>query len=259
MRHDLPGVGENLQDHYQARMVYEMNARGSLNEVWHSRWLQVKTGLEYIFKRSGMLTFGAGVVGVFAKSSPDLDVPDIQFHFIPLSGEGPGKGLHKFPGVIVSVCQLRPESRGFIHIKSPDPSVQPSIVSNYLDAELDRRVLLDAMKMARRIVARSPFADMTVREFMPGPSAETDYQLMQFARDMGTTIFHPCGTAKMGRDPKAVVDERLRVHGISGLRVADASIMPTMTSGNTNAPTIMIGEKASDMIIEDARAKSAAA
>ena len=138
VRHDLPGVGENLQDHYQARMVYEMNARGSLNEVWHSRWLQVKTGLEYIFKRSGMLTFGAGVVGVFAKSSPDLDVPDIQFHFIPLSGEGPGKGLHKFPGVIVSVCQLRPESRGFIHIKSPDPSVQPSIVSNYLDAELDR-------------------------------------------------------------------------------------------------------------------------
>ena len=259
VRHDLPGVGENLQDHYQARMVYEMNARGSLNEVWHSRWLQVKTGLEYNFKRSGMLTFGAGVVGVFAKSSPDLDVPDIQFHFIPLSGEGPGKGLHKFPGVIVSVCQLRPESRGFIHIKSPDPSVQPSIVSNYLDAELDRRVLLDAMKMARRIVARSPFADMTVREFMPGPSAETDDQLMQFARDMGTTIFHPCGTAKMGRDPKAVVDERLRVHGISGLRVADASIMPTMTSGNTNAPTIMIGEKASDMIIEDARAKSAAA
>ena len=259
VRHDLPGVGDNLQDHYQARMIYEMSARGSLNEVWHSRWLQVKTGLEYIFKRSGMLTFGAGVVGVFAKSTPDLDVPDIQFHFIPLSGEGPGKGLHKFPGVIVSVCQLRPESRGFIHIKSPDPSVQPSIVSNYLEADIDRRVLLDAMKMARRIVARSPFADMTVREFMPGPAVATEEQLMQFAREQGTTIFHPCGTAKMGRDPKAVVDERLRVIGITGLRVADASIMPTMTSGNTNAPTIMIGEKASDMIIEDARAKSAAA
>lgn len=259
VRHELAGVGENLQDHYQARMVYEMSARGSLNEVWHSRWLQVKTGLEYIFRRSGMLTFGAGVVGVFAKSSPDLEVPDIQFHFIPLSGEGPGKGLHKFPGVIVSVCQLRPESRGHIRIKSPDPKVQPSIVSNYLEAEIDRRVLLDAMKLARRIVARPPFADMTVREFAPGPSVKSDEQLMQFARDLGTTIFHPCGTAKMGRDPKAVVDERLRVHGLAGLRVADAAIMPTMTSGNTNAPTIMIGEKASDMIIEDARARSAAA
>ncbi len=259
VRHELAGVGENLQDHYQARMVYEMSGRGSLNEVWHSRWLQVKTGLEYIFRRSGMLTFGAGVVGVFAKSSSDLEVPDIQFHFIPLSGEGPGKGLHKFPGVIVSVCQLRPESRGYIRIKSPDPKVQPSIVSNYLEADIDRRVLLDAMKLARRVVARPPFADMTVREFAPGPSVKSDEQLMQFARDMGTTIFHPCGTAKMGRDPKAVVDDRLRVRGLAGLRVADAAIMPTMTSGNTNAPTIMIGEKASDMIIEDARARSVAA
>lgn len=258
VRHDLAGVGENLQDHYQARMVYEMGARGSLNEVWHSRWLQVKTGLEYIFKRSGMLTFGAGVVGVFAKSSPELDEPDIQFHFIPLSGEGPGKGLHKFPGVIVSVCQLRPESRGYIRIKSPDPEVQPAIVSNYLEADLDRHVLLEAMKLARRIVARPPFADITVREHLPGRDQNSDEQLMKFAREQGTTIFHPCGTAKMGRDPKAVVDERLRVHGLAGLRVADAAIMPTMTSGNTNAPTIMIGEKASDMIIEDARRSAAA-
>ncbi len=259
VQHDLPGVGENLQDHYQARLIYEMNARGSLNEIWHSRWLQFKTGVEYIVKRSGMLTFGAGAVGVFCKSSPDLDVPDIQFHFIPLSGEGPGKGLHKYPGVIVSVCQLRPESRGWLRITSPDASVKPSIISNYLAADIDQRVLLDAMKLARRIVARPPFADITVREHAPGPDVTSDAQFMQFAREMGTTIYHPCGTAKMGRDANAVVDERLRVHGIQGLRVADASIMPTMTSGNTNAPTIMIGEKASDMIIEDARSRVQAA
>ena len=259
VRHDLSGVGENLQDHYQARLVYEVSARGSLNEVWHSRWQQLLTGMDYVFRRRGMLTFGAGVVGVFTKSSMSVDIPDIQFHFIPLSGEGPGKGLHKFPGVIVSVCQLRPESRGHLRITSPDPAVKPSIVSNYLAAELDQQVLLDAMKLARRIVARQPFRDITVREHLPGSDQTSNQQLMNFARSMGTTIFHPCGTAKMGRDAKAVVDERLRVHGISGLRVADASIMPTMTSGNTNAPTIMIGEKAADMIAEDAKARPAVA
>jgi choline dehydrogenase len=259
VRHELAGVGENLQDHYQARMVYEVSAKGSLNEVWHSRWLQLLTGMDYVFRRRGMLTFGAGVVGAFTKSSATVDIPDVQFHFIPLSGEGPGKGLHTFPGVIVSVCQLRPESRGHIHITSPDAAIQPSIVSNYLEAAIDQRVLLDAMKLARRIVARAPFADITVREHLPGKDHTSCDQLMTFARDKGTTIFHPCGTAKMGRDPMAVVDERLRVHGISGLRVADASIMPTMTSGNTNAPTIMIGEKAADLIVEDQRAKPAVA
>ncbi len=259
VRHDLPGVGENLQDHYQARLVYEVNARGSLNEVWHSPWLQVKSGLEWVFRRQGMLTFGAGVVGVFTKSAAGVDIPDIQFHFIPLSGEGPGKGLHRFPGVIVSVCQLRPESRGHLRITSPDAAAKPAIVSNYLAAEVDRRILLDAIKLARRIVARPPFAEAIVREHAPGAQHKTDEQLMTFARDLGTTIFHPCGTAKMGRDKMAVVDERLRVHGLTGLRVADASIMPTMTSGNTNAPTIMIGEKAADMILQDARNPAVAA
>lgn len=256
--HALPGVGENLQDHYQARLVYEMRAAGSLNDVWHSPWLQFKTGVEYALFRRGLLTIGAGVVGVFTKSRPDLDAPDIQFHFIPLSAEGPGQGLHPFPGVIVSVCQLRPESRGHLHITSPDPTAKPAIVSNYLAAELDRQVLLDAMKLARRIVARPPFADIVVREYVPGPAARSDAELMSFAKEKGTTIFHPCGTAKMGRDPMAVVDERLRVHGLAGLRVIDASIMPTMTSGNTNAPVIMIAEKAADMIREDARQNAAA-
>ena len=253
VQHALPGVGENLQDHYQARMVYEMKAAGSLNEVWHSPWLQFRTGLEYVLFRRGLLTIGAGVVGVFARSRPDLDVPDIQFHFIPLSAEGPGQGLHPFPGVIVSVCQLRPESRGHIHITSPDAARPPAIVSNYLAVEGDKQVLLDAMKMARRIVVRPPFADIVVREYVPGPATDGDSALIEFAKAKGTTIFHPCGTAKMGSDPMAVVDARLRVHGVEGLRVVDVSIMPTMTSGNTNAPAIMIGEKAADMIREEAR------
>lgn len=258
VRHELPGVGGNLQDHYQARFVYQCNAAGSLNEIWHSYWKQMKVGIEYALKRSGLLTIGAGVVGIFAKSDPSLDTPDIQFHFIPLSSDGVGKGLHKFPGVISSVCQLRPESRGTIRIKSADPSVQPAIVSNYLAAEADRRVLLAAMRLSRRIVATKPFADMVVEERVPGASVTSDDGLMKFARETGTTIYHPCGTAKMGSDPMAVVDARLRVHGLAGLRVVDASIMPTMTSGNTNAPTIMIGEKASDMIREDAAARVAA-
>jgi choline dehydrogenase len=258
VRHDLPGVGENLQDHYQVRFVYEMAARGSMNEVWHSRWLQFTTGLDYILRRRGLLTIGAGVVGVFAKTRPELESPDVQFHFIPLSAEAPGQGLHNFPGIISSVCQLRPESRGRIAITSPDAAAKPSIVSNYLEAEADKRVLLDGMHLARRIAAQEPFKGATVREYLPGPAIASDEALMQFARERGTTIFHPCGTAKMGADPMAVVDARLRVHGIGGLRVVDASIMPTMTSGNTNAPVIMIAEKAADMIREDARQALAA-
>ena len=259
VRHELAGVGRNLQDHYQARMIYEVRAAGSLNEVWHSRWKQFLTGLDYVLNRRGILTIGAGVVGVFTKSRLDLDAPDIQFHFMPLSGEGPGKGLHPFPGVISSVCQLRPESRGTIEIASASAADKPRIVSNYLAAALDQQVILDGMKLSRRIVGRPPFSDICVREVLPGPQAAGDDDLMQFAREKGTTIFHPCGTAKMGADPLAVVDHRLRVRGIEGLRVVDASIMPTMTSGNTNAPTIMIAEKASDMIREDARGARSAA
>jgi choline dehydrogenase len=250
--HDLAGVGENLQDHYQARMMYEMSAQGSLNDVWHSRWLQFTAGLNYVFRRQGILTIGAGVVGAFTKSTPDLDEPDIQFHFIPLSGDGPGKGLHTYPGVIVSVCQLRPESRGHIRITGPKADAKPEIIANYLAAEIDRRVLLAAMHQGRNIVQHSPFKELMVKEHAPGLQAQTDADLMQFARDKGTTIFHPCGTAKMGSDAQAVVDARLRVHGIANLRVVDASVMPTMTSGNTNAPTIMIAEKASTMIMADA-------
>ncbi len=251
--HPMEGVGRNLQDHYQARLVYEMRGRGSLNEVWHSRLKQLEVGLDFILRRRGLLTIGAAVAGAFVKSHPDLPTPDIQFHFMPLSGEGPGKGLHKFPGVILSAAQLRPESRGTLEIISPDASVAPRIVTNYLAEEVDQRILLDAMRLARRIAARPPFADLTVREVVPGSAAKSDDDMMKFARQTGTTIFHPCGTIKMGRDAMSVVDDRLRVIGLTGLRVADASIMPTMTSGNTNAPTIMIGEKAADMILADHR------
>ena len=258
VHHELAGVGENLQDHYQARYIYEVREKGSLNDVWHSPLLKLKAGLEYVFNRRGALTVGAGFVGVFAKSRPDLETPDIQFHYLPLSLDAPGLGLHPYPGVIASVCQLRPESRGSIRIMSPDPTAQPAIVSNYLGTETDRHVLREALKLARRIAARKPFADLVVAERVPGPATATDDALLAFARETGTTIFHPCGTCKMGPDAKAVVDERLRVRGLTGLRVADASIMPTMTSGNTNAPAIMIGEKVSEMIRDDRRAVLAA-
>ncbi len=253
VRHDLKGVGENLQDHLQVRFVYECSIRSaSLNSVWHSKAQQVRTGLDYMFSRSGILTIGAGVAGVFAKSRPELEAPDMQIHFMPLSSVGPGQGLHDFPGVTASVCQLRPDSRGRLRIVSGDPSAKPDIVSNYLEQDGDKQVLMEGLHLMRRISRQPEFAQYVTREVFPGPDIQNDDDLMAYARDVATTIFHPCGTCKMGSDPMAVVDERLRVHGIDGLRVADASIMPTMTSGNTNAPTIMIGEKASDMILEDA-------
>jgi choline dehydrogenase len=254
VRHELGGVGANLQDHLQVRFIYECKGRGSLNDVWHSPWLRLRAGLEYALSRRGILTIGAGVAGAFARSRPGVDLPDVQFHFMPLSADRPGQGLHAFSGVTLSVCQLRPESRGTLAIRSADPAAHPGIVSNYLAAETDRRVLLDGMKLVRRTVSQPVFAENVVREHLPGPQADTDEALMAYARGYATTVFHPCGTCKMGSDAKAVVDARLRVHGIAGLRVADASIMPTLTSGNTNAPTIMIGEKAADMIREDARA-----
>jgi len=254
VRHELAGVGENLQDHLQVRFVYVCSGGGSLNQVYHSPWQQLRTGIEYMLTRKGILTIGAGVAGAFARSRPDVDLPDVQFHFMPMSTDRPGLGLHKFSGVTASVCQLRPESRGTLAIASADPTAHPRIVSNYLAAETDRRVLLDGMRLVRRTASQPVFAKHVLREHLPGPEAESDEALMTYARGYATTVYHPVGTCKMGSDGNAVVDARLRVHGIGGLRVADASIMPIITSGNTNAPTIMIGEKAADMIREDARA-----
>ena len=259
VRHELKGVGENLQDHYQVRSVYEVTeAPYSLNAVWHSKFLQFKTGIEYALNRRGILANGAAVAGVFAKSTPDLDEPDLQFHFIPFSADAPGKGLHAYPGISSTICVLRPDSRGYQHIVSPDPKQHPSIVANYLAAESDRRITLAGLKLARAISQQPAFSKFVRREVFPGPDVTSDEDFMTFAKEKGTTVFHPCGTCKMGNDPLAVVDSRLRVRGIGGLRVIDASIMPNLISGNTNAPTIMIAEKASDMIKVDARTAAVA-
>ncbi len=258
VRHALNGVGANLQDHFQVRFVYECTLPASLNDIWHSRWLQFKAGVEYATQRSGILTIGAGVAGAFARSRPELDLPDVQFHIMPLSADRPGQSLHTFSGMTVSVCQLRPESRGTLAIRSGDARRQPAIVANYLAAETDRRVMLDGVKLMRRVSAERAFAQYVKAERYPGPEAASDEALMAYMREKGTTIFHPAGTCKMGTDAMAVVDPRLKVRGLEGLRVVDGSIMPLVVSGNTNAPIIMIAEKAADMIKEDARAKVAA-
>jgi len=252
MVHELPGVGMNLQDHLAARSVYKTNEPSLNNEV-NSILGKLRIGLEYALFRKGPLTIAAGHVGMFAKTRPDLETPDVQFHVIPLSITGVGKELHRFAAFTASVCQLRPESRGHVVIKSTDPSVDPGIHPNYLATVNDQQTIVDGLKLSRKIIATPTMQKLVTEEFAPGLATQTDEQLLQFARDTGSTVYHPVSTCKMGPDPMAVVDERLRVHGMRGLRVVDASIMPTLNSGNTNAPTIMIGEKAADMILEDAR------
>lgn len=249
---ELPGVGENLQDHLQIRMVYEVNVP-TLNEEINQLIPRLMIGMQYVFQRKGPMTMGASQVCIFTKTQPHMDTPDIQFHFQPLSADKPGLEMHPFSGVTSSVCQLRPESRGRIAIKSPDSSVYPSIEPNYLSASVDQQTAVESMKVSRKLFSTNPLKDFVVREHLPGLGVETDEQLLECARNIAQTIYHPTSTCKMGNDPSAVVDERLRVHGIKNLRVADASIMPNIVSGNTNAPTIMIGEKASDMILSDRR------
>jgi choline dehydrogenase len=251
-RHDLPGVGENLQDHYQVRHVMRASRPITLNDQMSTLMGRIGIGLDYIFRRRGALTISAGQVGVFARTRPDLVHPDMQIHFMTLSTDQPGKSLHDFSGFTASVCQLRPESRGHVHIHAADPMARPRIVANYLSAREDQQATVAAMRLCRQILAAPSIRDLVAAEVMPGAAIESEADLLEFARNKGGSIFHPVGTCKMGQDQLAVVDERLRVHGIGGLRVADASIMPTLISGNTNAPAIMIGEKASDMIMQDA-------
>jgi choline dehydrogenase len=248
----LPGVGQNLQDHLQIRTVYEVNVP-TLNGEINNLFRRALIGLQYAATRTGPMSMGASQVCIFARSNPDAETPDIQYHFQPLSADKPGIEMHPFPGVTLSVCQLRPESRGRIEIKSPDPKAYPAIYPNYLSTPKDCRTAVDALKFTRRLVATEALKSFVVREHLPGPGVATDDELLDSARNIAQTIYHPTSTCKMGADASSVVDERLRVHGIAGLRVVDASIMPTITSGNTNAPTIMIAEKAADMIIEDRR------
>lgn len=255
VQHELPGVGDDLQDHFQVRAIYELDGLESLNTDVGNPLKRIAMGLQYALTRKGPLTISAGQVYVFTKTRAELETPDIQFHFIPFSADKPGQLLHPFPGVTSSICQLRPESRGSIMVKSGDPHDYPSIKPNYLSTEGDRRTIIDGMKLNRKISQSPAFSKHLKAEYEPGLDRADDDGLLAYAREKGGTIFHPTSTCRMGADPKAVVDARLRVHGIAGLRVADCSIMPTVVSGNTNAPAMMIGEKASAMILEDNRAR----
>ena len=248
--HDLPGVGENLQDHLQVRLVFK-TTQATLNDEVNSLIKQAWVGARYILTRTGPLTLAASQVAVFTKSNPTVERPDIQFHMQPLSADKPGEGAHPFSAFTSSVCQLRPHSRGNIAIRSIDPFEHPDINPNYLSDERDQKVSVDAIKVARKIAEAPVLKEVITDEYTPGAQYQSDEELLQAAREHSQTIYHPAGTCKMGvaSDKTAVVDSNLRVHGIEGLRIADASIMPTIVSGNTNAPTIMIGEKASDLIL----------
>ena len=253
---DLPGVGRNLQDHFQARTIWRAPIPATLNDISNSVLQRGLAGLQWALFKTGPLTVGAGLVTLFWKTRDELATPDVQFHFIPFSADKPGQALHPYPGYTVSVCQLRPESRGELSLRSPDPTEPPLIRANYLSTESDRQTMLDGLKLIRRVMHQPPMQPYVTEEKLPGAAIDDDETLMTFIRATGGTIFHPSGTCKMGpeSDRLAVVDARLRVHGLKGLRVVDASIMPTVVSGNTNGPTIMIGEKAAAMIQEDARA-----
>ncbi|MBY6161585.1 GMC family oxidoreductase N-terminal domain-containing protein [Mameliella alba] len=250
---DQPGVGTNLQDHLQIRCAYKVQGTKTLNTMAASLWGQAKIGLEYLATRSGPMSMAPSQLGAFAYSSPDVATPDLEYHVQPVTLEAFGQPPHDFDAITASVCNLRPESRGHVRITSPDPMVHPEIQPNYLSTEGDRLVAARSIRLTRRIMEQGPLARYLPEEFKPGPSYQSDTELAEGAGQIASTIFHPVGTARMGTDDGAVVDGELRVKGIGALRVVDASVMPRITSGNTNSPTIMIAEKAADMIRADAR------
>ena len=249
--HDLPGVGENLQDHLQLRTIFTVKNTRTLNE-WSSTLLgKAQIAAEYLLKRSGPMSMAPSQLGIFTKSSDEHETANIEYHVQPLSLEKFGEDLHEFPGVTVSVCNLRPESRGTCHIQSSDPDMPPAIKPNYLSTDGDRKVASDSLRHVRKLMATARLGEFSPVELKPGAHLQSDEELAKAAGDVGTTIFHPVGTAKMGDDKMSVVDHRLRIHGMQGIRIVDGSVMPTLTSGNTHAPITMIAEKASDMILED--------
>lgn len=250
---DLPGVGENLQDHLQIRTVYKVQNTVTLNQRFHSPLGKVAMGLEYVLFKTGPLTMPPSQLGAFAYSDSSYSVPNIEWHVQPLSLDAFGSPLHKFNAITPSVCNLRPSSRGHVHITSANPADYPAITTNYLSTEEDRKVAVDGLKFTRRIMQAPALAAYSPTEWHPGPQYQSDEDLGRAASEFGTTIFHPVGTCKMGNDAMAVVNDRLQVHGVEGLRVVDASIMPTITSGNTNAPTVMIAEKGAEFILGDNR------
>jgi len=249
---DMPGVGADLQDHLQVRMQYRCTEPITMNDVINNWRQRIGAGLRYILSRKGLLTIGAGYAGGFFRTSPDVSSPDVQVHFIIFSGDASGAALHPFPGFIASICQLRPESRGFVRIKSADPRVPPAIQPRYLSSRFDCDTVVAGMKLLRQIMRQPAMGHYIAEERAPKPDCTSDGDLLAFARATGSTVFHPTSTCRMGSDPAAVVDERLRVRGIKRLRVIDGSIMPTVVSGNTNAAVVMIGEKGADMILQDA-------
>jgi choline dehydrogenase-like flavoprotein len=254
--HELPGVGENLQDHLQLRTIFKVANARTLNVDFQSYAKRVWMGAQYALARRGPMTMAPSQLGLFAKSSADYATANIEFHVQPLSLERFGEPLHAFAAITLSACNLRPASRGSVHAQSADPRAAPTIRPNYLSQEEDRRVAADSIRLARRICAAPALARYAPEEFRPGMAAQSDEALVKAAGDIGTTIFHPVGTAKMGTrdDRSAVVDERLRLRGLGSLRIADASVMPRIPSGNTNSPTLMIAEKAAAMILADAKA-----
>ena len=250
---DAAGVGHDLQDHLQVRVVMRCTQRITLNDVVNSPARKVLAGLRYAAFRTGPLSIAAGTSGAFFKTNPRLATPDVQIHFLPFSTDKMGEKLHSFSGFTASVCQLRPESRGSLRIRSADPAAPPEIRINYLATEVDRTTNVEGLKILRRILRAPALKPYVVDEVDPGAKVSTDEDLLNYCRQRGSTIYHPTSTCRMGSDPLAVVDQRLRVRGLDGLRVVDASVMPDLVSGNTNAAIIMIAEKASDMILGDAR------
>ena len=253
VRHTLPGVGENLHDHLQVRSIYSVENTVTLNRLANSVIGKARMALEYLIWRTGPLTMPPSQLGAFAMSDAAQGSANIEWHVQPLSLDRFGEPLHRYDAITPSVCNLRPTSRGHVRIKSPDASQYPAIAPNYLATPEDRQVAIEGLRFTRRIMAAPALARFDPRELEPGPEFESDQELLRAAGDLGTTIFHPVGSCKMGQDPNAVVDDRLRVHGIEQLRVIDASIMPTITSGNTNAPTVMIAEQGAQFVLAERR------
>ena len=253
--HDLPGVGANLQDHLQIRSVYKVKHAKTLNTLANSWWGKAKIGLEYAMSRSGPMSMAPSQLGAFTKSDPAREWANIQYHVQPLSLDAFGEPLHKFPAITASVCNLNPSSRGSVTLKSPDFKVPPAIAPNYLSTEEDRKVAADSLRVTRRIMSQPAMAAFEPEEFKPGIQYQSDEELAKLAGDIASTIFHPVGTTRMGRedDPMAVVNSHLQVRGVRGLRVVDAGVMPSITSGNTNSPTLMIAEKAAHWMAKDAQ------
>ena len=251
---EVPGVGENLQDHLQLRLAFKVQGVKTLNTLANSLWGKAMIGAEYALRRSGPMSMSPSQAGIFTRSGPEKATPDLEFHIQPVSLDKFGEPVHPFPAMTASVCNLRPESRGAVHLKGPDFRAAPAIAPNYLSTEADRRVAAAAIRLTRHIAAQPAFQRYQPQEFRPGPAFQTEAELVRAAGDIGTTIFHPVGTARMGADDASVVDPRLSVRAVGRLRIADASVMPTITSGNTAAPTMMIAEKAARMMLEEARA-----